>query len=44
MGSNMFGKVLTSNIKVFIPEEYPNPPTPTFLEPNRGGPEGGGPT
>ena len=27
---------------LLISEEYPNPPTPTPLQPNRGGPVGGG--
>ena len=28
MESNIFGKLLTSNIMLFIPEEYSDPPTP----------------
>ena len=42
MESNIFGKLLTYNIIVFIPEEYPNPPTPNPPKPNGVDPVGGG--
>ena len=41
MESNIFGELLTSYIILFIPEEYPDPPTPYPLDPNKVGPMGG---
>jgi hypothetical protein len=33
----IFGELFTSNIMLFIPEEYPDPQPLTPLDPNRGG-------
>ena len=40
MESNIFGKLLTSNIMLFIPEEYPDPPSPYPPRRQKGGPCG----
>ena len=41
--SNIFGKLLTSNIILVILGEYPDPPIPNPPRPPLGGPYGGGP-